>query len=90
MDENEVELDHPHRDDEIVTSRLYNVARKVDKILNRESMADHAAVMGMIQVSAQRRSHEHEQRKIALQQAQQREAMERQVEMQRKAQFGIQ
>lgn len=51
---------HPYEADDALNDRLYNIARKVDKILHREPVENHAAVLGMIQVSMQRRAHEHQ------------------------------
>jgi uncharacterized secreted protein with C-terminal beta-propeller domain len=87
MENEEVEQDHPHRDDQIVSTRVYNVAQKIDKILNREDISDHAAILGIIQVTSQRRMHEHEVRKQKLAQQQQRETMERQQDAARRARF---
>lgn len=85
----ETQEQHPYEADDALNDRLYNVARKVDKILNRESMENHAAIIGMIQCSVARRSHEHEQKKLALQHAQQREQQEAFREAQRRQQFGL-
>lgn len=74
---------HPYAQDDALNDKLYNVARKVDKILHREPVENHAAILGMIQVSTQRRMHEH-------QQAQQKAQQSAMAEAQRKAQFGIQ
>lgn len=74
---------HPYEQDDALNDRLYNVSRKVDKILHREPVENHAAILGMIQVSTQRRMHEH-------QQAQQKAQQSALSEAQRRAQFGIQ
>lgn len=70
----------PHADDDLVNAKLYSVAQEIDRILLRHPMEDHAAVMGLIQVTIQRRSHDHQQR----QQKKQEEAM---AEIQRRRQF---
>jgi hypothetical protein len=75
MDEAQKEAPHPYEQDDALNDRLYNVSRKVDKILHREPVENHAAILGMIQVSTQRRMHEHQadmQKKAAAAQAQAR------------------
>lgn len=75
MDGINKEEQHPYEKDDALNDRLYNVSRKVDKILHREPVENHAAILGMIQVSTQRRMHEHQaeqQKKAALAQSQQR------------------
>lgn len=74
---------HPYEQDDALNDRLYNVSRKVDKILHREPVENHAAILGMIQVSTQRRMHEHQANQQKQQQALATEA-------QRRAQFGVQ
>jgi len=77
----EKQTPHPYEHDDALNDRLYNVSRKVDKILHREPVENHAAILGMIQVSTQRRMHEHQAKQ---QQAQAAEA----AEARRRAQFG--
>lgn len=80
--DNETQEQHPYEQDDALNDRLYNVARKVDKILHREPVENHAAILGMVQVSTQRRMHEH--------QAQQQKAQQSaQAEAQRRQQFGV-
>lgn len=61
MESNE-QQQHPYEQDDILNQNIYDVSRKLDKILHRQSVEDHAALLGMIQVTAQRRMHEHQQR----------------------------
>lgn len=56
----EKEPPHPYEHDDALNDRLYNISRKVDKILHREPVENHAAILGMIQVSTGRRMHEHQ------------------------------
>jgi hypothetical protein len=56
----DVTLDHPYTTHDALNEHIYDVARKVDRLLNREPIENHAAVLGLIQVSSQRRMHEHE------------------------------
>lgn len=80
--DNETQEQHPYEQDDALNDRLYNVARKVDKILHREPVENHAAILGMVQVSTQRRMHEH--------QAQQQKAQQNALaEAQRRQQFGL-
>lgn len=79
----ETQEQHPYEHDDALNDRLYNISRKVDKILHREPVENHAAILGMIQVSTQRRMHEHQARQ---QQAQAAAA----AEAQRNRQFGVQ
>lgn len=78
----ELQEQHPFERDDALNDRLYNISRKVDKILHREPVENHAAILGMIQVSMQRRAHEHQAQQQKAQQDQQRAA-------QRQAQFGV-
>lgn len=77
------EAQHPYEQDDALNDRLYNVSRKVDKILHREPVENHAAILGMIQVSTQRRMHEHQAKQQHAQAAAQAEAR-------RQQQFGVQ
>jgi len=79
---------HPYERDDALNDRLYNVSRKVDRILNRESVENHAAILGFIQVSGQRRAHEYELDKQKTANAQRDAAMEAAREAQRQARFG--
>lgn len=54
------ELDRPYMKHDDLNHHIYEAARKVDWILNREPIANHAAILGLIQVTTQRRMHEHE------------------------------
>lgn len=81
--DNETQEQHPYEQDDALNDRLYNVARKVDKILHREPVENHAAILGMIQVSTQRRMHEHQQAQQKAQQAAQAQAIAQQ-------RFGVQ
>lgn len=87
METPEIQEPHPHEIDDALNDKLYNVARKVDKILNREPVANHAAILGMIQVTTQRRMHDHEQRQKAEMQAQQRAQQEMAQDAARRRQF---
>lgn len=58
MDNTEVESPFKNHDD--INEHLYETARKVDRLLNKEPIANHAAILGLIQVTTQRRMHEHE------------------------------
>lgn len=55
------ELDHPYSAHDALNDHLYDVARKVDRLLNKEPMENHAAIVGLIQVTVQRRMHETQQ-----------------------------
>lgn len=77
------EMAHPHQDDDNVNHNLYEVARKVDKILHREPIENHAAILGIVQVTSQRRMHENQ-----IRQQQKNDAAH--AEAQRQQQFGLQ
>jgi hypothetical protein len=51
---------HPYPDEEAVNTKIYDRARQIDKLLHRDPVENHAAVLGLIQVTAQRRMHEHQ------------------------------
>lgn len=76
----------PYPEDDVLTSSIYEVAKEVDRILNRCSVQDHAAILGMIQVTGGRRAHEYQERN-------QRKMQEAQDELQKRAaqrQFAVQ
>ena len=66
-----------------LNERIYDRAAKVDRLLNNETVEDHAAILGLIQVTAQRRMHEH-------QADQQRNQLKAQQEASAKQRFGVQ
>ena len=74
---------HPHEAHDKLNDHIYNISRKCDKILNREPVEDHAAILGLLQVTTQRRMHEH-------QAEQQRRQAAEQAAQQTKARFGVQ
>lgn len=77
------ELKRPFAEDDIVNANIYEVATQIDRILHKVPIEDHAAILGMIQVTTQRRAHEHEQRRQKQMQAAQQEAA-------RRSQFALQ
>lgn len=76
------ELDHPYSAHDALNDHLYDVARKVDELLNKEPVENHAAIVGLVQVTVQRRMHEH-------QQDQQRAQMEAQQKVAAANRFGV-
>ena len=54
------EQTHPFASHDDLNEHIYETARKVDRLLNKEPIANHAAILGLIQVTTQRRMHEHE------------------------------
>lgn len=68
------EAPHPFEDDDTVNHNIYTTARKIDKILHRETVADHAAILGVVQVTTQRRMHEVQERQQKVQATAQAEA----------------
>lgn len=74
---------HPFEAHDAINDHLYDVARKVDRLLNREPVENHAAIVGIIQVTVQRRMHEH-------QADQQRAQMEAQHKVAAANRFGVQ
>lgn len=78
---------HPYEADDALNDHLYNIARKIDKIMNREPVANHATLLGMIQVTTQRRLHEVEQQQKAANDAAMREQQALQREEMRRRQF---
>lgn len=52
----------PHAEDDLVNANIYEVAQQIDRILHKVPMEDHAAILGMLQVTTQRRAHEYQQR----------------------------
>lgn len=67
----------PYPEDDVLTSSIYEVAQQVDRILNRCSVQDHMAIMGMIQVTGARRGHEYQERNQRKMQEAQQEAQKR-------------
>ena len=51
----------PFADHDAINEHLYETARKVDRLLHKEPIANHAAILGLVQVTTQRRMHETEQ-----------------------------
>lgn len=76
MDTTEISK-RPFPEDDVLTANIYEVAKEVDRILNRQSVQDHAAILGMIQVTGGRRAHEYQERN-------QKKMQEAQAEMQRR------
>lgn len=72
----------PYPDDDVANASIYSVAQEIDRILHRQSVSDHAAILGLIQVTVQKRMHAHQERQAKLTQ-------EAQQELQRRNQFGI-
>lgn len=71
----------PHDESEdALNQKIYDVARQIDKILHRQPIENHAAILGMVQVTSQRRMHEHQTKQQKAQQAANADA-------QRRAQF---
>ncbi len=81
--EHPIEENEPYPKDQALADKLYNVSRKIDKILCREPVENHAAILGLIQVTTQRRMHEHQAEQQRMQAAQQAEARRNQA-------FGVQ
>lgn len=52
------ELDHPYSAHDALNDHIYETARKVDRLLNKEPVENHMAIVGLIQVTVQRRTHE--------------------------------
>lgn len=73
----------PYEHHDSINDHLYDVARKVDRLLNQEPVENHAAIVGIIQVTVQRRMHEH-------QEDQKKAQFEAQQKMQAAQRFGVQ
>lgn len=73
---------HPYPDEDAVNTKVYDVARQIDKILHRQPVENHAAILGLVQVTSQRRMHE-------VQQQAQKKAQAAQDEHARKQKFGV-
>lgn len=76
----------PYLEDDVLSSSIYETAREVDRILNKCSVQDHSAILGMIQVTGQRRAYEYQARQQKQMQDAQAEAQSRQAQ----ARFAVQ
>lgn len=65
---------HPYAEEDAVNTKVYDVARQIDKILHRQPVENHAAILGLVQVTSQRRMHEVQTRQQKIAHAQQAEA----------------
>lgn len=76
------EQKHPFAEDAVVNAQIYSTAQEIDRILHRQPCENHAAILGIVQVTTQRRLHDHQQR-------QQKKQEEAHAEIQRRQQFGV-
>lgn len=81
MDTTEVSK-RPYPEDDLVNASVHEVAREIDRILNRQSVQDHAAVLGIIQCTGARRAQEHQDRNAKKMQEAQQELQRRQAQQQ--------
>lgn len=72
----------PYPEDDLVNASVHEVAREIDRILNRQSVQDHAAVLGIIQCTGARRAQEHQDRNAKQMQEAQKELQRRQAQQQ--------